>query len=234
MERKPATPSAIDLVRFAMGYVDRKLIKFHEREQNFASEDEFAAAKERFRVRIIRELYQTFRSELRRFEGFYYEDLTVEEEKWPRKWMVRDQGIARMLRRTKFADLLNYIWSITGHAKTEELSQLIPEEARTVPETTGKGEEVVRQLILFTIDYRDAKKKLEMSTDLLRKYLREFGRLGIIRELAGGRGGGESRRPRIFAFGTWIRIPEKGSRRNPFLYDSPEWREKLRSFRLPR
>jgi hypothetical protein len=105
----------------------------------------------------------------------------------------------------------------------------LPSDRWNVPVISGKGERVDRELVLFSVDYSEAAEKLDLSESLIKRYLQRFAELEIIKEVGGGRG---TKHPKIYAIGTWVTVPEFGSRRNAFLHESSPWREKLRGFIL--
>ncbi len=161
--------------------------------------------------------------DISRLRQRFQEYLFVEEEdKWPKKWMVRDSKIKAMLNKTKFGVVMNYLWTNSTKEMTKNLVEQLPRE-KTILRTGEK----VADLVLVRVDPKGMAAGLRMSSAMAYRYIQRFAELGIIRE--------QGKTPgfwvKAYSIGTWVEF-RGGLRRNPFLINTPEWREKLRDFRV--
>jgi hypothetical protein len=155
------------------------------------------------------------KADLKKIERLFEELLFAEEkDKWPKKWQIKDKLIRKMLDRTRWADVMNYLWGITTNKETQELRKFL----------NGNPE----KLVLFTVNIEIMAYETKMSASMAYKYIREFSRLGIIKEVGKteGRNG-----QKIYSIGTWVKWGEEGRpRRNAYIKESLEWKKKLRAF----
>jgi hypothetical protein len=145
------------------------------------------------------------------------------EDKWPKKWMQRDLKIRAMLNKTRFAEVMNYLWTNANKEMTKDLAELLPPE-RTILRV---GEKKL-PLVLVRVDPEEMATELKISSALAYKYIRRFSELGIIRE----QGNTPGYWVKVYSIGTWLKWEANKQRRNPFLINTPAWRDKLRDFRV--
>jgi hypothetical protein len=159
-----------------------------------------------------------------------YQEELFGDDKWPRKWMIKDKKIKIILQKTRLADVLNYLEIITTKEETNELSKHLPPEKRAkavrIKSGSKEGKTVKRDFVLFTISKENAGKYLKMSPSSVQKYIKKFADLGIIKDL--GKPGPNS--PKIYAYGTWLPFGQNQMRRNHFLQETSIWKMKLREF----
>ena len=134
---------------------------------------------------------------------------------FPFKWMWEDPEIAKMLRRSKhFGAAYNYMFGLTGDEKRcKELSREAGIE--------GPPHAIFRA-------GRDLDKKMAQAIGIspisARLYRQAFLRAGLLQKYGG------FHKP-LFSIGKWNINPTRSNRLR-HVKDTPEWREKLRDFKI--
>jgi len=198
-------------------------------------------AYEHYRVAAIRKKYLELKTTIKLFESIYGDDLFVEEveSRFESLGYMRKEPIRTILKRAKnLIPIIDYLRSIMSKYRTEELQKLIPDIEKwgvsMVVKTTGREEN--RELALFCFEddnYMEISDTLGCAASTIKKYLTAMAKVGIIRKVTDGRGGGETRTPTIYAFGYWLYVRSEeyvGPRFIPFL--TRETSEMLHGFNL--
>jgi len=174
------------------------------------------------------ESFQTINKELKtiRIEYAHHFD---SDGKWPHAWMRKDKGVAVMIGRTKFCEVLNYLWRSATKSATFELSELMPTEKRYINYTFNNGKTRSCPKVLLQIDFERASKVLEMPVKTLKKYITQFHKAGIIKN----EGKPGSRESVIWSIGVWIKYQgETIGKRLPYLVETDDFKKKLAEMRF--
>ena len=172
-------------------------------------------------VEAAREFAKQLRQYPKRLENRFPDLFFVEREgHWLRKWMFEDDGIRKMLARTRFADVMDYFWQITTWAETQKLLPFV------------KRKPTDKTPVLLSPSKSDMAKKLGTSESLAQKYIQAFAKIRVLKEV----GKTPGRNPmKVYSIGTWVKYSgsddsSSGRRRNLYLRSTDEWKWRLRAF----
>jgi hypothetical protein len=194
--------------------------------QQFEDEKSYNEAKEKFRIRVIRNVFREADLAFKKSKSIFYDELSVSERELPYQWMLKDKLIHKVITRTHISPILNHIYRSCTLDLTRSLQSYIPNQGYLREEPTNKGYIENRELILFNVDYAKMSDELDLVTSVIQRYLNRFTSLHFLEKLTDGRG--RAKHPTIYAAGTW---PVNHSRRIYFLKRTPECIAKLRAFK---
>lgn len=190
-------------------------------------EDEYERLK--MRAQIVKAYVEGTHAVLDHVHKEYEEELRFREDWGPLKWMLSDSTIAQVLARTKFAEVYGLLWKTTVPFK--QTSKLMERYGiDLIKEENSKGVKVERYAVLVIVNHSRMNRELGLSakSNTGQKYIKEFCRAGILREV--GKRGRHGQK--IYSIGTWVPFDIDSFRRKPFLKDTPSVREALREFRV--
>lgn len=176
-------------------------------------------------VRSLREEAKPYTDAADEIENKYTE-YTVTRRDFPPKWM-KHKKTAKVFKETEFNAFMKYIKKTDTLELTRSLQKYL--KVYTREEITDQGRKVNREIRLYAMNYADAEKKLELTRDVIQKYMTEAVRIGLFKIMCNGCGG-RSPRPTIYDIGSWnLEISGRNIQIWHFEKDK-EWVEKIASF----
>lgn len=199
--------------------------EFKKRLENLEDDDEIFKA----RRKIALELKDTGKWIRELLEKSYKDELKVKKRRAIPQWREAPT-IKATLDKTRFEDVWGYIWQQTiPLSDTVKICEKknICDHIRIV-----KGKERKCRYVLFQPIYNEMEEALKLGKQSLHKYIKRMVEMGILKQLVlhGNISG-------IYAVGYYSQFRDKdtketGDKRNPFLKNSKEMREKLKKFKL--
>lgn len=173
------------------------------------------------RQKAFKEFLAEYRKKGIELENLYTETMTNApfDYQWQRDIFPRKRYADE---RHPFFRVAKFLWRKTSKTSTENLSKHLDEKDRNI--TIRKKE---YKKALMTIDYELMEKKTKLSKSQIRRYLREFIKVGVL--TTEGKAGENGKAIYSIAYYTGKGIHET---KKPYVTKTDEWINKLKSMRF--
>jgi hypothetical protein len=157
---------------------------------------------------------------------------------WPTKWMLRDKRLMKNLDRYPcFFPVLRYLinHSYKQFTDSQELADKVGfgKHKHILKSGDQKGEEKEYHYVLVQVDKERlinslGKDRIQISKSYIQKYIKAFDDIGILKKL--GKHGSHGNN--LYAIGYWRTYKGNSMKREWFLSETKEFKERLRNFNL--